>query len=312
MGNVLRKKVDAAAGLPPSLVACDPFWRHILSKTNSWADEALGGEAFFALEKRRVCRGSVISRLLSKHQVAYFNLLNSPGFTALAVDMGTLSDLSARRLGVEANELGAAPLMLKRLLFGKVAAQFWSTLAPIFPEHDERSACEPYLSSENGGDIFPADETFVLVNLASGEVGAGPVISVVLPLEYLMNNLEQLPACEVNNRRTGTAQAPGLEAIALDTRIEMDAVVGELQLPLANWFHMDVGEIHVLVEAKDREAALEVGGSNGRTKIGTGTMGVLNDRRAIRVNAMARGEHIQSSLISNLTEQSFETEEVAQ
>ncbi len=301
MSGVLRKKIELAAGLPPSLVKCERLWLKLASTLNIWADEAFGEQSFFALDARRVCRGALADKLLANSEVAYFDSAVSPGMRAVAVDEVTMTALAASRLGVAPDDLKSAPAILKRLVFARSASNLWGGLAAALPDHDSADAPEPVVNAAIGEATFTPDASYVLLNTASGETGDGLHVSIVFSLDFLMNNLSHLGTDQMPETGKAGQTHQRLETVAFDANVRMDAVIDRLEMSLADCYRLDVGDVLVLAGAQDKQISLEVDGFTEKVRIGTGSMGAWKDRRAIRVVSLAAAQEIQSKLASGPT-----------
>ena len=311
MSSVLRRKIESAAGLPPSLVRCKPFWHKLLANVNNWADDAFGADAFFALETRRVCRGALASKLLSKFEVALFDPAASPGLRAVAVDDRTLTRLAARKLGVEADDIEAAPMLLKRLLFAKAVEGLWTGLSSVFPDGGREGPIEPAVGEHHDPQLFEASGNYLFVNVASGQADEALLVSVVLPLSYLLSNLDRLGSEDNKTLDPDPIQKSTLETAALDAKLRVEAVLGHLEFKLAELYHLDVGEVIVLNEAKGHSIDLEVETLTGRLRLGQGNFGAAQDRRAIRLHSVSNPDKIQSGLVAGISNEAIQAGEAA-
>lgn len=311
MSTVLRRKIEIAAGLPPSLARRENFWRSVLVNVNTWSEKTFGPEAFFAMDARRVCDGERALKVLSKFEVAAFDPVVSPAINAVAVDHGTLNSLVAHRLGVDAESLEQAPITLKRLVLIKAAKNLAESLWPVFPSEAGQECPDPEVGNGQVSDFVSPGEHYLFVNVASGEAASGLLVSVVLSLSYLMGNLSRVGEAGFAAADIGAARRNNLENIAFGARLDVSAVLGQVELSIAELYHLDPGDSIMLPRAVDRIVGLEVKTASGALRIGTGTMGTATDRRAIRIASVAKREDVQKGLSADLASETTNFEKAA-
>ena len=129
MSAVLRKKIEAGAGVPPSILQLQQLWLQLPARTRDWVKDTYGADADVTLGSRRVINGRDAQQALDKDIGFYFSAEASPGLSGVAIDnAGAVRNAAARMHQDVGSITDASPLFLK-LLAEQAVLSLWHSVA---------------------------------------------------------------------------------------------------------------------------------------------------------------------------------------
>ena len=267
MSAVLRKKIDAGAGIPPSIMRLQQFWLQLQACTRDWAADTYGILPDITLSSRRVINGQEAQQKLDAETGFYFSAKTSPGLAGVAMDaVGAIRNASVR-MDQDAESLGdASPLFLKLLaeqagleLGGQVAATVIKTGEGVTSSADPAGAI----------GRFDASSRYLLVEF---QLKLGEEVSCI----WLAFAFEFMQQFAVSSQRA-------LSNSILASTTMLDAVLDRLPLTIGECAKLEVGTVLPLAGADAGRLSLSANTINGSVDIGTGELGVWKRQRALKL-----------------------------
>ncbi len=284
MSNVLRKKIDLASGLPPSVLELHALWHLMVDQVGQWARETFDYDARPAIESRKVMSGADAQALIENGFANCFTSAASPGLVAILLDNGAATHAAAARLRQVPASLADSSSLFLRLMSEQPAISLWQDLVDNLPGHSSEVEAPPLgePASVTGG-FEPAHRylnTTIRVELTEGEGR----ISFLFDMEYLQATARVLGHAAKHGG--GQVSAQGLSTLRERVRgstITLDAVLDRMTMSLGDCSRLEVGQVLTLSEVNSDRLTLCAGTVNGRVDIGEGQLGVWKQRRAMKL-----------------------------
>jgi len=285
MSSVLRKKIEAGAGIPPTILHFHAFWENLQSGVQAWARKAFGADASTTVESRRVLSGDVAAVQFDGMMLFVFSSGYSPGVAAAVIDQDAATLNAAQRLQQSADDMtGISPLFMK-LLFETSAISLWRFLSSNFSDHFMIGSQTPTsdLSQASGG--FEPTERYLLISY-SVTIGARTArFWVVFHLDYLIeqatNSVQAVSAARAASATPGRVIRESVRA----SMVNVDAVLERLPMTIGECSRLEVGQIIPLPEVNTSNISLRAETVNGSVDIGLCEMGVWKQHRALKLNS---------------------------
>ena len=294
VSTVLRKKIEAATGIPPSILRAQRFWDGLLSGVRGWAEASLGAQADVRLGSRRIELGPDVPIILESGYSHAFAADVAPGLCALAFDDAVARLNASRRLQQDIESLGETSTLFLRLLSEQPAVVLWQRLGGALHGHVP-SAGTAALADWNAATGGFSDGTrYLLAELVLDLSGKTATLTLIFDLNYVKHvnrNSKQ------TGKGSGQASASAREALrdrVRETAVTIDAVIDRLSLTLGACADLKVGQVLPLPEADPSRLSLMAETVDGSVEIGAGELGVLKQQRALKlttaVNASFAGD----------------------
>jgi hypothetical protein len=279
---VLRKKIDAGAGIPPSMLQLQQFWLQLQTCTRDWAADTYGILPDITLSSRRVINGQEAQQKLEAETGFYFSAKTSPGLAGVAMDSVGAIRNAAVRMDQDTESLGdASPLFLKLLaeqagleLAGKVASTVIKTGEGV------TSSADPVGATGR----FDTSSRYLLVEfqLKLGEEVSRIWLAFAFEFMQQFAVSSQRAAAEQKANTRGNSQRSLSNSILASTTM-LDAVLDRLPLTIGECAKLEVGTVLPLAGADAARLSLSANTINGSVDIGTGELGVWKRQRALKL-----------------------------
>ena len=284
MSAVLRKKIEAGAGVPPSILQLQQFWLQLRARTREWAKDTYGSEVDTTLGARRVVNGKAAQQLLDREIAFYFSENASPGLGAVAIDTAGAVRNAAARMHQDVDSLtDASPLFLK-LLAEQAALGLWRTIAGSVLETSVDGLSPLVDPSATDAAFDPADR-YLLVEC---RLQIGEDVSRVwhaFRFEFMLQFARDCARRAADQKAEARHHShKALSDSVLASTIPLDAVLDRLTLTIGECSRFEVGQVLPLADADAARLNLSADTINGRVDIGSGELGVWKRQRAVRLS----------------------------
>ena len=284
MSNLLRKKIDLASGLPPSVLELHALWQLMVDQVGQWARKTFDYDASPAIAFRKVLSGTEAQALVEDGFASCFTSAASPGLVAILLDTGAATHAAAARLRQVPASLADSSNLFLRLMSEQPAMSLWQDLVDDLPGHSGEVELPPLgePASVTGG-FEPGHRylnTTVRMDLAEGEGR----ISFLFDMDYLQATARGLG--HAASHGGGHVSAQGLSTLRERVRgstITLDAVLDRMTMSLGDCSRLEVGQVLTLSEVNSDRLTLCADTVNGSVDIGEGQLGVWKQRRAMKL-----------------------------
>lgn len=280
MSSVLRKKIEAGAGLPPTLLRNQQFWENLHDAVANWAGEALEGAIAPDPEVRRVMAGDAAREFLDRRTTFYFSSRFSPGVTAIATDTAGAARSVARRLGQDIESARQSTPLFLRLMFEAPAGTLWQQLAGFLERHDGEGP-PPLGESFQAAGMFDPANRYLMVAYGVMPEAVRSQVWVVLDLDYVLRLTLEAERRAAESKRPSTSRA--LHDSVMNSPIQVDAVLDRISMTIGECSRLQIGDIIALPDTDPKAVSLSAGTVNGIVDIGYGEMGVWKRQRALKL-----------------------------
>jgi flagellar motor switch/type III secretory pathway protein FliN len=282
---VLRKKIDAGAGVPPSILQLQAFWDQLEAETSDWARKVYDIESELDLADRRVVGGTQALEALQGKIAFFFNEDGSPGISAIAVDPSGATRNAAQRLGQDSASLtDASPLFLK-LLFEQVVTDFGNQIASnVLKSYDFYLSLASDASGAKGR--FEAASRYLLAEFRVPLEDQESRICFVFPLQFILDYAQSYLRSMSDQKVMARHQSrKTLSDSVRASTIVLDVVLDRISLTIGECSQLDIGSVLPLAGADGNRLCLTADTINGSVDIGTGELGVWKRQRALKLSA---------------------------
>ena len=283
MSAVLRKKIEAGAGVPPSILQSQQVWLQLQACTRDWAADTYGVVPETRLASRRAVNGREVQQTLESEIAFYFSADASPGIGGMAIDMaGAIRNAAARMNQDVASITDASPLFLK-LLAEQAGVSLWRRIAGVL----NTSAAAPSPLAEPAAAVgrFDANSRYILVEyrLQLGEETSR--VWYAFPFDFMLKHArESLRLAADRKAQARHHSQKTLSDSVLASTLTLDAVLERLSLTIGECSTLEVGTVLPLSGADAGKLSLSADTINGSVDIGSGELGVWKKQRAVRLN----------------------------
>ena len=283
MSAVLRKKIEAGAGVPPSILQLQQFWLQLQTRTRDWAGETYAADCALTIGARRVVNGRDAQKTLDTEIAFYFSAEASPGLCAVAIDNAGAARNAAARMHQDVDTItDASPLFLK-LLAEQAAVALWGDVAAGIL--NARAAKAPPLAEAGGAaGRFEGTSRYLLIEY---RLDMGEQVSRVwyafhfdFMQQFARDSLRQIADQKVQARHHSQKT---LSDSVLGSTITLDAVLDRMSLTIGECSKLEVGTVLPLTGADAARLHLSADTMNGRVDIGSGELGVWKRQRALKL-----------------------------
>ena len=284
MSSVLRKKIDAGAGIPPTILKFSEFWDPMQLRVASWLFDTFGEDLKVHPETRRVVPGNTAANQLDGSLHFVFNGKTSPGLCAIAVDELAASANTRLRLNQGAESLEGVSPLFQKLLFEGPAFGLWRLLAAGLNNHAANISHAPFAElSQAVGGFDPANRYLVVgyhVALASGPIR----FSIFFNLDYVQQLANESTIHAALQRATASSSSKGAlrESVKLST-IRVEGVLDRITMTIGDCSRLEVGQLLSLPDVDTARVSLQAETVNGFVDIGHCEMGVWKRQRALKL-----------------------------
>ncbi len=283
MSTVLRKKIEAATGIPPSILRAQAFWDGLVSGVRTWAGASLGAEAEVRVGARRIMPGPDIPIMFEGGFSHIFAADVAPGICAVSFDDAIVRLNASQRLQQDVETLADTSVLFLRLLSEQPAVDLWSRLGGPLPGHAPSAGIAALADWKGAKGGFADGTRYLLAELMLDLSGQTATVTLVLDLDYV-----QRVSRETGRRGEDRGQASATARETLKDRVRatavtIDAVIDRLALTLGECADLKVGQVLPLAEADPSRLSLMAETIDGSVEIGTGELGVLKQQRALKL-----------------------------
>lgn len=281
MSSVLRKKIEAGAGLPPTILRNLAFWEGLHGAVSDWAGEAMDGGVAPAPEVRRVTTGEEAREFLAQRTAFFFNSAISPGLCAVAADAAGAARSAARRLGQDFETARQSTPLFLKLMFEAPAVALWRRLAEDLDGHDPAIQSPPMVEAHQAAGGFEAASRYLLVAYGVMPDATRSQVWAVFNLDYVLRLTLQAEQRAADSKRRNAS--PALHASVMTSSIRLDAVLDRITMTIAECSRLNIGDVIPLPDTDPRFVSLSADTVNGSINIGQCEMGVWKRQRALKL-----------------------------
>jgi hypothetical protein len=286
MSSVLRKKIEAGAGIPPTILQYQDFWDMLQAKVSAWAFDALAVETKGLPDTRKVVPGNVAQAQLEGLQSLVFNSKVSPGFCAVGIDEAGAALNAGQRLQQEGSTVAGVSSLFLKLLFEAPGLTLWRSLAGSLAAHLPAGGQAPLTDYPQAAGHFDPAQRYLMIgfSLVQGEVRAR--LWLAFHIDYVLKHAIEARDDATDRRGSGDGQGQSaLRASVRASMIRLDGVLEELKMTVGECSRLEVGQILPLSEADTARITLQAETVNGNVAIGQAEMGVWKQQRALKLNS---------------------------
>lgn len=285
MSSVLRKKIEAGAGIPPTILQYQDFWNLIQAKVAAWIFDTYGVETKAIPDIRKVVPGNIAAAQLDGLQSLVFNSKVSPGLCALGVDTAGAALNAGQRLHQgDAGMDGASALFLK-LLFEAPGLGLWRSLAAGLEGHIPAIGQVPLSETAGAAGGFDPAHRYLMIGIAFTKGEARARLWLVFHIDYVLQYaIEALHKGGERRGASGGRSQDALRASMRSSTILLDGVLDRLHMTIGQCSRLEVGQVLQLSEADTARITLQAETVNGNVAIGFAEMGVWKRQRALKLS----------------------------
>ncbi|MEZ5946743.1 MAG: FliM/FliN family flagellar motor C-terminal domain-containing protein [Hyphomonas sp.] len=274
-----------ASGIPPTLLRVGALWDEVCERTRAWAEGALHGEPSVSVRGRRVVSGEGAGDLIEGPFTFFFTAGASPGICAIAFDTVIATRNAAARLGEEPDSLDEGPALFLKLLAEQSVLTLWQEQAGKLTGHDVRCDYAIQQDPQAAAGAFGPDARYFQLDLAIDFGAVTSTLSYLFELGYILRFAgEYLRNAEQEKIDACRASPKSLSDSVRASAIELEAVLGEMQLTFGECTQLEIGQVLPLPGINPGKLALTAGTLNGNVDIGTGELGVWKKHRALKLH----------------------------
>lgn len=283
MSSVLQKKIEAGAGIPPTLLRYQAFWDDLQAVVAEWAQANLNGGMLPHPEIRRVVTGPEAREILERRTVYYFNQRVSRGICAVATDGSGAARVAATRLSQDVEAASEAPPLFLRLMFEAPAVALWQALAAKFDGHDAETPASPLCEHASATGGFEPSQRYLLAAYPVMPESLRAQVWVVFDIDYLLAGALEAEKLAAKQKRSSGGHQHALHDSVMASSIRVDAVLEHLSMTIGTCSRLKVGDVLALPDTDPRFVTLHAETVNGNVEIGHGEMGVWKRHRALKL-----------------------------
>jgi hypothetical protein len=284
MSSVLRKKIEAGAGIPPTILQFHAFWDPLQAKVAAWIFETFGIETRAVPDARRVCPGNIASHQLGELLSFGFNGKFSPGICAVSIDEQGAELNAIQRLQQEDGGLEGVSPLFKKLLFEAPAIALWRSIASGFSDHTVLGSHAPFSELPQAAGGFEPAQRYLMAGYSCTRGDKAARIWITFSLDYVTALLAEHETLAASSRQAASSQGRGTlrESVRASTII-VDGVLDRIKLTIGECSRLEVGQILPLPEVDTSNVSLRAETVNGSVDIGHCEMGVWKHQRALKL-----------------------------
>lgn len=284
MSSVLRKKIEAGAGMPPTILQFHEFWEPLQANVSAWLTETFNVAVTAIPDTRRVVAGNVAAHELDSRLTFVFNGKFSPGLCAIAVDERGAALNAGLRLNQGSDSLEGVSPLFQRLLFETPAMTLWRAIASGLNDHVLLGSHAPFaeLSLATGG--FEAAHRYLIVGYKLAQEGGDARVWVVFSMDYVQNRAIEFAKLAARQRETASSSGRGAlrESVRLSA-ITIEGILDRIPMTIGECSRLEVGQLITLADVDTARISLQAETVNGSVEIGQCEMGVWKRQRALKL-----------------------------
>ncbi len=284
MSSVLRKKIEAGAGTPPTILQFHEFWEPLQTKVAAWILETFGIETKAVPEARRVVPGNIASNQLDSLLTFAFNAKFSPGLCAIAIDESGAAMNAAQRLQQGADSLEGVSPLFQKLLYETPAFALWRLIASGFSDHTVLGSHAPLSELPQAAGGFEPAHRYLMVGFTFAKDDKQARIWVAFDLDYVQHRAIEFERHAAHLRRAASSQGRGAlrDSVKL-SMITLEGVLDRIPMTIGECSRLEVGQIIALPDVDTSKVSLQAETVNGTVDIGQCEMGVWKSQRALKL-----------------------------
>ncbi|MFN7101282.1 MAG: FliM/FliN family flagellar motor switch protein [Pseudorhizobium sp.] len=284
MSTVLRKKIEARAGIPTAVLHLDEFWQTLQKHVAGWIGATLGIEAETVLETRVVMPGTAASAQLDGLSSYVYDSSYSPGLCAIAVDEFTATLNASQRLQQPLGEMGGVSALFRKLLLETPASGLWNSIIADLSGHMSLGAQAPVADYATAAGGFAQTQRYLMIGFSAPHNDDRARVWVVFHLDYILRNVSEFERQAARMRNTPSGQgSETLRASVKSSMITIEGVLHRLTLTIGQCSRFEVGQLIELPEVDTTRVSLRAETVNGNVDIGLCEMGVWKNQRALKL-----------------------------
>lgn len=281
MTSVLRKKMGAGSGLPPTILRYHDFWDAIHRSVTSWAAQSLDGGVSQEPEMRRVYSGTAATEALDLRTTFYFNSRVSPGLCAIATDGAGAARIVAKRLSQDFESAKEASALFLKLMFEAPAVSLWRATAEALEGHQADTLASPLSDPMQAAGNFETDSRYLVIAYSVMPEALQCQIWLVFDLDYLMGCAHEAERRAAEHKRPSTSRQ--LRDSVMSSSIRVEAVLDKISMTIGECSRLKVGDLIPLPDTDPGSVRLNAETVNGQIEIGQCEMGVWKRQRALKL-----------------------------
>jgi len=284
MSSVLRRKIEAGAGIPPTILQFQEFWEPLQVKVAAWMFETYGVETKAVPDARRVSTGNVASHYMDSLLSFVFNGQFSPGLCAISIDEAGAELNAVQRLQQEGGPLEGVSPLFKKLLFETPAIALWRSIASGFEDHTVLGSHAPLAELSQAAGAFEPTHRYLMVGFTCSRDGMQARLWITFNLDYVVR-LAAVQAQHAATQRQAAASKgrATLRESVRSSMITIDGVLDRITMTIGECSRLEVGQILALPEVDTGNVSLRAETVNGTVDIGLCEMGVWRQQRALKL-----------------------------
>jgi flagellar motor switch/type III secretory pathway protein FliN len=279
---VLRKKIDAGVGIPPSILRLASFWLQLQTLARNWAADAYGLIPDITLSNRRVVNGIEAQRKLEEETGFYFAADVSPALAGVAIDATGAIRNAAVRMAQEVDSLcDASPLFLKLLAEQASLGLCQSVSSALLnTDHNVTATADPSVSAGH----FSGANRYLLIEYELQMEGGASRIWFAFSYDFIEKYvaLSQRDTAEQKARARHHSRKSLSDSVLASTAT-LDAVLERVTMTIGECAKLEVGAILPLSGADAGRLSLSADTISGSVDIGAGELGVWKRQRALKL-----------------------------
>ncbi len=284
MSSVLRKKIEAGAGIPPTILQFHEFWEPLQIKIAAWMFETYGVETRAVPDARRVSTGNAATHYLDSLLSFAFNGKFSPGLCAISIDEPGAEFNAAQRLQQDGGGLEGVSPLFKKLLFETPAIALWRSIASGFEDHTVLGSHAPLAEFSQAAGGFEPAQRYLMVGFSCSRDGMQARLWITFNLDYVLRLAAVQAQHAATQRQTASSLGRGaLRESVRSSMITIDGVLDRLTMTIGECSRLEVGQVLALPEVDTANVSLRAETVNGTVDIGFCEMGVWKHQRALKL-----------------------------
>jgi hypothetical protein len=286
MSVVLRKKIEAGAGMPPAILQFDGFWEPLQAHVSSWLSGMYTLQGKVVPEARRLVQGDIARAHLGKFSYFVFSSVFSPGLCAIGIDEVGVAVNARHRLQQPSGNLEGVSELFMRLLIETPVVDLWRQIASELADHRTSGTKAPTTDFSSAAGGFGSAQRYLMVDYAIPKDAEVARICLVFHFDYVQRNADEFEQMAAFRQQASSGKGQGGEALRKSIKssmIKLEGVLERLTLSIGECSRFEVGQVIVLANVDTAHISLEAETVNGSVDIGQCEMGVWKRQRALKL-----------------------------
>ena len=291
--SVLRRKIEARTGVPPTLQNADALWARLETCLRDWGTETFGFDPRPCLRSKKVLPSQDVFESIDPE--GFFGLSGSADLLAIKADLGCLASAAAARMGHSAESLeSGSPIFLKLLFEPNVKSMGMGLSGALEPGGFpmEPGICDVSALLENteaGARCFVAEYSLSF----EGRYGS---LTVYFDFDCLYEKARQSLNQPSDDTALNSAPSTLLAHSVESSSVTLDAVLSAVELTIGRCYRLEVGDVLPLPGADPSALILRAETVEGPVEIGQGFLGAWKDQRALKLSGKLDTDFTQNGL----------------